>query len=409
MTPLDVAAPEPGGADIAPTSPAEPGAATSGSKRRFTDELLRPFMVIILVAFTAVQLTTHPLILPPLTVSIFIAVAAVAIGGALPWTPIPQRTRLVLTCLYAVLAAVLFPLAQSTAAPAFAFIAPIVAGDKLTSRRAAIGVAVTGALTCAAAIKITNQIDPAQHGWPWWLALSVGAPVCIGIARRDRRDALLNAERAAAQAERAAESEAREAALLERSRIAREIHDVLGHSLSGIALQLEMVDALRAKGRNEEADDAIARARALAVGSIAETRRAIHALREDTLPLAETLRLMAEGEAVRFEVRGDPGPVSVEATLTVIRVAQEALINAVKHAPGAQRTMNLRFTDDTVSLTVANGPPRAPRSTVATRGTGMGVVGMRERAALLGGTLRAGPQRSGSSNAGWTVELEVPR
>jgi signal transduction histidine kinase len=120
---------------------------------------------------------------------------------------------------------------------------------------------------------------------------------------------------------------------------------------------------------------------------------------------------MAEGEAVRFEVRGDPGPVSVEATQTVIRVAQEAVINAVKHAPGAQRTMNLRFTDDTVSLTVANGPPRAPRSTVATRGTGMGVVGMRERAALLGGTLRAGPrpQRSGSPNAGWTVELEVPR
>ncbi|MCW2948583.1 MAG: two-component sensor histidine kinase, partial [Actinoallomurus sp.] len=213
------------------------------------------------------------------------------------------------------------------------------------------------------------------------------------------------AQLAAEEAQRAKESETREAALIERGRIAREIHDLLGHSLSGIALQLDMADALRDSGREEEATAAIRRARALAVDSISETRRAVHALREDTLPLPDTLRQLAEHNAVDFAITGEAGEVAAEATHTMVRAAQEALTNAAKYAPGAERSMRLAFTTDRVTLIVRNGPATEDLRTDLGGGTGVGLVGMRERAALLGGTLQTDPTREG----GWTVELELPR
>jgi signal transduction histidine kinase len=113
---------------------------------------------------------------------------------------------------------------------------------------------------------------------------------------------------------------------------------------------------------------------------------------------------MAEIHQVDFEVTGTPDPLAAEASHTVVRVAQEALTNATRHAPGAARAMRLSFADDRTTLTVANGAPvAAPRAELAD-GTGMGLAGMRERVALLGGTLRAGPD-----GEGWMVALELPR
>jgi signal transduction histidine kinase len=166
-----------------------------------------------------------------------------------------------------------------------------------------------------------------------------------------------------------------------------------------------MADALRANGSDEEATAAIRRARAMAVDSISETRRAVHALRENTLPLPETLSRLAEHNAVDFAIDGEAAPVGAEAAHTVVRVAQEALTNAAKYAPGATRTLRLAFTADRVTLTVHNGPATGERDGELAGGTGVGLVGMRERAALLGGTLKAEPARDG----GWTVELELPR
>jgi signal transduction histidine kinase len=366
--------------------------------------LFRPFLTATIVVVTAVQLPNHHLVAPVLTVVLFAGVSVLALGTLFPWRRIPQRTQVWLMAAYTIMAAVLLSLAHdTTSAAVFAFLACGSAGGKLSSRRAAVSVATAGAVTAAVAAWVVGVVDPAASEWPWWLALSVGLPVYIGISQSDRENALFNAQRAAAEAERASESEIREAALEERGRIAREIHDVLGHSLSGIALQLDMADALRGSGRDDEATRAIRRARALAVDSITETRRAVQALREDTLPLPETLRLMASGDEVAFEVRGTPAQVSVEAAHALVRAAQEALINSLKYAPGAARSMTLEFTEETVSLSVTNGPGTAPRSPDLAAGTGMGLVGMRERVALLNGTLHAGP-----SGAGWIVEVEVP-
>jgi signal transduction histidine kinase len=390
-----------------PSGPRGPGAESDPRPERFTDDLIRPFVALTLIAVVAVEIPGRRLVAPGFSITLFVLVAALAIGTLFPWTRLPRWLQVALMGAYVVLASIMVPFTHATEAPVFAFVASAVAGGKLASRTAAIWVAVAGALSCAAAIRFAGTIDPVPGQWPWWVGLMVGTPVFIGISRRYRLDALYNARRAVAETERAAASEAREAALLERARIAREIHDVLGHSLSGIALQLDMADALAGSGRDDEAMLAVRKARSLAVDSIVETRRAVYALREDTLPLRESLRLLASGEAVPFEVTGDPGPVSVETSHTVIRVAQEALTNAAKYAYGAARTMTLAFTDDRVCLTVTNGPATTRPPAGVAGGTGIGLVGLRERAALLGGTLQAGP-RDGAGG-GWTVRLEVPR
>lgn len=369
------------------------------------DRLLRVVFAVAAIIGTIVQWPTSHIICPALALPLFVLTSVASIGALLSWTRLPRRWQTAAMTVYALLGAVLLPLAHATTmAPAFPYMATGAAGTKLVSRRAAVTVAAAGAVTAAAATALVEHLAPAPGQWPWWITLTVALPVYIGTSRRDRTQALLNAHRAAEEARRATRSEAREAALEERGRIAREIHDVLGHSLSGIAMQLDMADALRDSGRDEEADAAVRRARALAVDSIGETRRAVHALREDTLPLPETLRQMAESNAAAFEVTGIPAPLRAEAVHTVVRVAQEALTNAAKYAPGATRTMRLGFADGRSTLTVTNtAATAAPRAELA-GGTGMGLVGMRERVALLGGTLHAGPD-----GAGWTVELEIPR
>jgi signal transduction histidine kinase len=368
---------------------------------------MRPFIAITLIVVVAVEIPSHQLLAPRLAVPLFVVVAVLAISTLFPWTRLPQWFQVSGMGAYVVLAAILVPLSQNTEAPIFAFVATAVTGAKLASRNAALGVAVCGALSCAVAGRIVVATYPAADEWPWWVCVLVGVPVFMGISRRYRLDAVHNAGLAMDETRRAAASEAREAALVERARIAREIHDVLGHSLSGIALQLDMADALAASGRGGEAVLAVRKARALAVDSIAETRQAVYALREDTLPLEASLRLLASAEGISFDVSGRPNRVSAQTTHTVIRAAQEALTNATKHAPGAERTVTLEYSDRTVCLTVHNGPATAAVAEVTTS-TGIGLVGMRERTALLGGTLRAGPDPD-DEGGGWTVRLEAPR
>ncbi len=390
-----------------PARPRVDGAGPAARPERFRDDLIRPFLTVTAIAVTIVQLSSRQIIWPPLAVPMFIVVSLFAIGVLFSLARLPQWQQVAVITGYMVLSALLLPLLHSTdTASLIPYVAASTAGVKLDSRRAAIGIAVLGALIATGSSWGVEHLAPTSDQWPWWVPLTIALPVYVGMSAKDRSDALASAHRAADAAQRAAESEAREAALEERGRIAREIHDVLGHSLSGIALQLDMADALRGSGREEEAVAAVRRARSLAVDSISETRRAVHALREDTLPLPDTLRRMADNDGVSFQIVGEPGPVGVEATHTVVRAAQESLTNAAKYAPGASRAMTLTFTEDILRLTVANGPATLPRRFDLAGGTGLGLVGMRERVALLGGTVAAGPDPAAH---GWTVELEVPR
>lgn len=384
----------------------------------YTDRLLRPFLVAAFVAIVAAQLAESRAAAAPLGWIFFVPVALASLWTLLPTRFTPKFVQTMVLCVYAVLAGILFALPADTFSAGFVFLASLAAGQILESHRVAVAVALLAAMACAGASLLADQTTP--ESWPWWLGLTAGLPVYIGIARRERADALAAARRAATESERARASEAREAALIERGRIAGEIHDVLGHSLSAISIQLDMADALFARGRSDESIKAVRRAHMLAKSGIGETRRAVHALHEDTKPLTESIRAISSSSGASFTTAGRPGTLRIETTQTLVRAAQETLTNAHRHAPGAAVTTTLTFTSDDsgaafVELTVDNGPTFGVVRDSPEEGTGMGLQGMRERAELLGGTVSAGPVGSATgaveqgTGRGWCVTIRLPQ
>jgi len=205
----------------------------------------------------------------------------------------------------------------------------------------------------------------------------------------------------------------RAAALDERNRIAREIHDVLAHSLGSLGVQIQAVRALITdQGDIERAVDLLGRAQRAAAEGLTETRRALQALRSDTPPLAEALDdLSAEHRRhyltpVTLEVNGPARALQVDAALALTRAAQESLINAAKHAPHQPVLVQLDFSDGPTTLTVRNPLTDGERHLpgLETINGGYGLAGMRERLRLIGGSLDAR-----ADNGHWIVTAQVPR
>jgi signal transduction histidine kinase len=201
---------------------------------------------------------------------------------------------------------------------------------------------------------------------------------------------------------------ARAHVLAERARIAREIHDILAYTLGSLFVQLDAAEALLCEGGDADlGSHLVGEARRLAAEGLEETRRAIAALRADPVPLPEALADLTKGNGrISQTVSGSPRKLRPGAGLALYRTAQEALANACKHAPGAPVAMTLSFEDQTVSIRVTNsvqGSANGHPFLLAATGGGYGLYGLKERAELLGGTLRAGP-----SEGDWVVELRVP-
>lgn len=230
-----------------------------------------------------------------------------------------------------------------------------------------------------------------------------------GLYRRQYLVRVNQTELLLEQTRRAQHEHARAAALDERARIAREMHDVLAHSLGALTIQLEVAEGLL--GDKGDVDGALARlrrSRRLAADGLAEARGAVAALREDVPPLHEAVAELIERYrrdhhlVVDWHRAGTPRPLGSAATVSLLRTAREALTNAAKHAPGAAVTVTLDYRPDRVRLSVSNPPTdRAPEPVP---GGGYGLTGMRERIALAGGTLSAGPHEGD----GWLVTAEVP-
>ncbi|MER5889936.1 histidine kinase [Streptomyces sp. NPDC001941] len=209
---------------------------------------------------------------------------------------------------------------------------------------------------------------------------------------------LLTQERAA----RAAEAES--AALAERARIAREIHDVLAHSLSAQLVHLEAARLQIERGaEREQVLERVVAARSMARQGLAETRQALSALRGDLVPVEDFLHECAGAEDARLEITGPRRPLPAEASQAVRRVAQEALTNVRKHAPGARTRLLLAYGEGEVALEVRDSGAADGGGELAASGSGYGLRGMRERAELLGGSLEAGPD-----GEGFVVRLRVP-
>jgi signal transduction histidine kinase len=235
----------------------------------------------------------------------------------------------------------------------------------------------------------------------------------IGGVRRSHLLRAEQAEHALAQERRAVAAEKHAAALEERARIAREIHDILAHSLSALAVNLNAAEGFladeRLPARQRElvkARECVGRAGRLAREGMAETRRAVLALREDSRPLTDALAELAEAHGDTVEVTGSPAELPAAARLVAFRTAQEALTNARKHAPGAAVRIRLDYRAELVELTVRNAAPAAGVARpLADSGSGHGLAGLTERAAVAGGTLEAGADDDG----GWRVRLRIPR
>ena len=232
----------------------------------------------------------------------------------------------------------------------------------------------------------------------------------LSLFARRLRESNQRAELLLAELEQTRAAQAQAAALAERQRLAREMHDVLAHSLSGLVLNLEGARLLAAQGgADSQVGEAIDRAHRLAKTGLEEARRAIGMLRDDALPGPERLAgLAAEFEAgtgVPCKVAvtgGSKQDLGTDGRLTLYRVTQEALTNICKHAHADRVEIRLAYEPSGTRLTIEDFDSCRDRPAPAD-GTGYGLTGMRERAELLGGTLTAGP-----TGGGFQVELRVP-
>jgi signal transduction histidine kinase len=293
---------------------------------------------------------------------------------------------------------------------AFPIMAAIAAGAELP-----IGLASGVAASSILAVEVSALLfgfSSGELGWP----MAIIASVLIGRNRRDSRERHEQAIALVAQAERTRSEEQRAATLDERARIAREIHDLLAHSLGALGIQLEAAEAVLTDTRDvDRALPLLHGARQLAASGLEETRHAIEALRTDTPPLPETLRSLAEGPAEEYHtptdltVTGAARALKPETNLTLFRITREALANSVEHAPSVPIAISLAYGLDATTVTITNALPPVEHSPAenATGSSGpkrgYGLAGMRERLLLIGGTLSAG-----ESESGWTVRARVP-
>ncbi|MEV6034398.1 histidine kinase [Nonomuraea sp. NPDC052116] len=277
----------------------------------------------------------------------------------------------------------------------------------LSSARRVTIIAVAVTLAAGVAMSVPQDMGPDRMSrglLAWTLALLLA--VVLGQARRMRRLATL----------RVADELGRRRILEERARIARELHDVVAHHMSVIAVQAASAPYRIAGGVSEEVAAEFTAINAAARESLRDMRHLLGALRgsddgpgtapqpglEDLGVLAESVR--RAGVPVQLTVSGSAPSLSPVESVTVYRIVQEALSNVVRHAPGASTTVSVRAEMDAVSLAVDNEPPRHVSGTTQP-GSRLGLIGMRERVAVLGGDLTAAATDAG----GFTVRARLPR
>jgi signal transduction histidine kinase len=213
----------------------------------------------------------------------------------------------------------------------------------------------------------------------------------------------------------AAEAAARHAQDMERARLARELHDVVAHQLSAIAVQAGA--ARLAAGDPQAAAAAIVAIERQARDGLIELNQLVRELRPagDTGPdMSPQPRLgdipglikRAGESGLRAELRvdGEPRPLPAAVELAGYRVVQESLTNAIRYAAGAAATVHLAYRDDGIMVEVTDDGPGAAAGAAAIRGGGVGLAGLRERARLLGGKLEAGS----AAERGFVVRAFLP-
>jgi signal transduction histidine kinase len=293
----------------------------------------------------------------------------------------------------------------------FVFIAAIVAAVRGGLTRGLVIAAVGFAAVAAGAIIYDDSgLSVLVY------TLGFCAITLAGSNLRQTQQRAEQAELLLAQTQRSHEEQLRSARMEESTRIARDIHDVLAHSLAGLAIQLEATDALLAQGAEVAAVRArVQRAHELARQGLNDARRAVGALRGDAPePIGVRIeKIVADHSAIaerpaQLQIEGELTAVDARTGEAIVRTVQEALTNVRKHAPDARVSVVVAASADQVSVSVDDDEPAGKPADLAPTdlsrsGGGFGLIGMRERAEQLGGALEAG--RTGS---GWRVAMRVP-
>jgi signal transduction histidine kinase len=262
-------------------------------------------------------------------------------------------------------------------------------------RRADIAIALIGGIAMAAG---RDFVDPTYHAGPIWI-VAMFIALAVGLTMRMMLTATFASKALAASA-----------ATNERQRIAREVHDVIAHSLTVTMLHLTAARLAVGRGDSAAATEALEEAEKAGRTSLSEIRNTVGLLRIDgseptnaPLPAAADVPALVEGYRaagldVSLDFQGDLSGVEPAAGLALYRIVQESLTNAGRHSPGARTTVRIEIGPPLVIDVQSDGG-----TTTAQAGTGMGLTGMAERAAALGGLFEAG--RSGN---GWRVAATLP-
>jgi len=232
-------------------------------------------------------------------------------------------------------------------------------------------------------------------------AVFLAASWAIGVAVREQRAYAAGVREQAERRVQAQLAEARRTVAEERLRIAREMHDVVAHSLSLIAMQAGVGNYV-AGARPEEAARTLASIEATSRAAMREMRRLVGVLRDDQAEpelapahgLADVGQLITStadaGVRVQLEIRGIQRPVPPGVDLAAYRIVQEALTNVVKHAQTTESRVVVTYADNAVGLEITDAGHGAPVDCV-TASTGHGIAGMAERVSVFGGEFHAGP------------------
>jgi len=276
-------------------------------------------------------------------------------------------------------------------------------------------VVAAAAVTVALAVvtEVTFYRATMFEGEPLYGAVVLLAAVFLGEAVRNRRAYVAELRDRAERAERTREDEARRRVDEERMRIARELHDVVSHSIGVISVQAGVAAHLLER-RPDKAGEALATIRQASDEALDELHAMLGVLRQPDghAPLApapglaqlDALVAMAEGAGLRVEVdAGGAANLPPAVDLACYRIVQESLTNVVRHAGASSATVTVAADGDTLLVEVTDDGPGAPGAGNG-NGTRQGIVGMRERARALGGTLEAGPRPEG----GFRVSARLP-
>ena len=357
------------------------------------------FVYFIVIAVGTSTARTHPA-LHGRGLAVLLALISLVVGilVAYPRVSVGPRMRLAALALITAAAAVLAAIQPNGLWEVTPYYVAIVAAMRLDSKLA-VWVLGLNLITLGAVAAFSAH-------WGGVLGTLVGAVPWFLVMRQMRRMREQNIALEASQA-----AEARAAAAAERGRVAREMHDVLAHTLSALALQLETTRLLaHDRGVDPDVSRAIDQAHGLAAGGLEEARRAISTARGDPLPGPERVRSLAEavseqsGLPVTVDVWGEPRELAADARLAVYRTAQEALTNVRRHATPDRVEVRLDYRDDAVALVVED---HGAVAAAAPAGAGYGLAGMRERAASVGGAIEAGPRAAGGFRV--AARLPVPR